>query len=130
MSSTDNTQPIQPVEVDGHMILVGANRLNGPNPLPSYYFVITLQFQDRPGVVGYGTRTGLVIPREGAQTGEWTEALLAHLYKSLPTWWEGRDTPAGFPVSMHVTKNETYHEGPDAVDLSDFEGDDDTTINL
>lgn len=133
MSNADQTKSIEPVDVDGHTIFVGADRFS--NPAPHFFYLVTLQFQERPGVTGFGTRSGLIIPREGSQTAEWTLALLGHLYKSLPTWWEGRETPAGFPVYVHIVPNETYREGPGVdlgnpgeIDLSDF--DKGVSINL
>lgn len=106
---------VECVTRDGHDIFVGANRFTGKDALPGYYFVVTLQFQEQPGVIGYAVRAGMILPKEGSQTGEWTEALLGHLYTTLPTWWEGRPAnarPSGFPVMIHIAPSETYREEP------------------
>jgi hypothetical protein len=99
----------------GHDIFPGANKMLGSNPLPCYFYAVTLQYQQRPGVVGYSFSTGLIVPKEGSQTGEWTLALLNFLGESLPTYNPnaGRNGPAaGTPIMINTWLNETYRENP------------------
>lgn len=118
MSNDDKV--VERVSRKGFDFFPGATKWNGKREMPMYFYMVTLQWSPQPGVVGYGTRLGIMIPRDGSQTGEWYTELLTFLYESLPTYRPNAlpgDPPPGFPLSIVVEELKTYREPSEDIPL-------------